>query len=273
MKNMELSLGKPTTYEFNYNPELLERVPRSWARESIGIPASLPFSGFDIWNAYEFSWLSPSGKPEIAIIELWIPCETEFLVESKSLKLYLNSFNNSIFENEAQVIDKLKYDLDSLLETSLTLQLTHLGQWTQTPLAPIQNYQHLDLLSINTKQYDIAPQLLRAKEGPKQKQAYYSDLLRSRCPVTGQPDWATIFIEGSGCLIDQESLLAYIISFRNSQEFHETCVEKIFTDLQNTFNWEELFVHACFTRRGGIDINPARYNTKVALKNFRTHRQ
>jgi 7-cyano-7-deazaguanine reductase len=264
-------LGKETSYAFKYDPSSLDPIPRSLSRKNIGLGSKLPFQGFDIWNSYELSWLNPKGLPQVALLELWIPCESECLIESKSLKIYLNSFNNSYFKTSQEIKDCIKADLEKVLEVSIECRLKNLGDLDE--FVSYKNYDCLDQQDITASCYQTNSQLIKSLNTPPLRQKYYSELLRSCCPVTGQPDWATIFIDAYGPQLCKESLLQYLVSFRNTQEFHEACVERVFVDLCNEGRIEKLCVYARYTRRGGIDINPLRFNFPTEAENDRTHRQ
>ena len=267
----QTSLGKKTDYTFKYAPSLLEAIPRSLAREPMGIKEPFAFEGYDIWNSYELSWLNPKGVPQLATLEITVPCTSLCLIESKSLKLYLNSFNNSYFKDKQEVQDCIKTDLETKLQHSISCQLKELSN---TPTSfDNSKYSCIDKQDITASCYETNSSLIKISDPEICKQSYYSELLRSRCPVTGQPDWATVYIDTEGPKLCTKGLLQYITSFRNTQEFHETCVEKIFTDLLQEAKMEKLMVYARFTRRGGIDINPLRANFPVEVENERTHRQ
>ena len=257
-------LGKPASYADQYDPGLLFPLPRSTQREQLGIHSQPVFIGADMWTAYELSWLNMRGKPQIAIGRLVVPCESSHLVESKSLKLYFNSFNNSRFESIAQVRDLMQKDLSQAVwhgqqvKASVGVQLLTPEQFAQEQIQELQGLD-LDRLDLDCTDYQPAPQLLQAAthEQPV-TETLCSNLLKSNCLVTGQPDWGSVAISYSGPQIDQAGLLQYLVSFRNHNEFHEHCVERIFMDIWTRCQPSKLSVDARYTRRGGVDINPWR---------------
>lgn len=253
-------LGKNSPGVESYAPTLLCPLSRQPGRAELGyVEPPLPFSGVDIWNLYELSWLNGKGLPQVAIGRLNVPCDSPNLVESKSLKLYLNSFNQSCFDSIETVAATIKADLGECLQANIGVQLYPLaelpGQIATTGVAG----ESLDNLDVTAEYYTPRPQLL--KVGDQQvAERLYSNLFRSRCPVTGQPDWATIIIDYQGPLIERASLLQYLVSFRKHNGFHEQCVERIFVDINERCQPTTLSVYAAFLRRGGIDINPLRTN-------------
>lgn len=265
------SLGKKSTYLSQYQPDLLFPVCRQEKREELGITGALPFKGSDIWNAYEISWLNPKGKPIAATGEFIFPCETSHLIESKSFKLYLNSFNNTQFASFSEVETILKQDLSKACGSPITIKLHPLLKITDKVIRHFEGIC-LDDLDITCDTYEITPTLLQLGKG-RVREILYSDLLKSNCLVTGQPDWASIQITYTGKSIQHESLLKYLVSYRNHNEFHEQCVERIFTDIIRQCAPEKLLVSARYTRRGGLDINPYRANYAIQLPNIRLWRQ
>lgn len=277
-------LGKPAPYKGQYDASLLFPIPRLAKREEIGVPASLPFMGADLWTAYELSWLNPRGKPQVAIVHITVPCETPNIIESKSFKLYLNSYNNSTFVDAAAVTARLRADLGEALWRGSARGAGHVGsvgvrmvspeQFDQEPIHELDGLD-LDRLDVECDRYTPAPELLTAAfdEQPV-TEVLTSRLLKSNCLVTGQPDWGSVQISYSGPQIDQAGLLRYLISFRNHNEFHEQCVERIYMDLMRRCRPTKLTVYARYTRRGGLDINPWRTSHPQALpSNVRTARQ
>ncbi len=254
--NRENPLGKEVVYNAVYDPELLYPVPRAFNREMIGVGEKLPFSGVDIWNAYEISWLNRSGKPMAAMAEIRFSAKTVNIVESKSLKLYLNSFNQTAFSTRDEVEAVIRGDLAKVAEgeadVSLILPADFPGCRMAEPVGTL-----IDDLDLETDVYTRNPDFLTTGQ-TRVEECLYSNLLRSNCPVTGQPDWATVLIDYRGPEIDRTGLLAYIVSFREHTGFHENCVEQIFQDITARCKPECLGVYARFTRRGGIDINPFR---------------
>lgn len=251
-------LGKATAYQSHYAPELLFPIPRQPKRNELGISGSvLPFVGEDIWNAYELSWLNAKGKPVVAVGCIRVPADSPNLIESKSFKLYLNSFNQTEFATIDDVRKTLEHDLSLAADAAVRLTLEPLSA---NPSAVIGNPTGflIDNLDIECTRYDPAPEFLACTADNAVEETLYSHLLKSNCLVTGQPDWAMVVIRYRGRPIDRAGLLRYIVSFRNHNEFHEQCVERIFTDILNGCQPESLAVYARYTRRGGLDINPFR---------------
>lgn len=274
-------LGKSSEYIDQYDPSLLFPISRSESWDSVGIDRNtLPFFGEDIWNGYEISWLNEQGIPQVAIAEFRLPATTPYLIESKSFKLYLNSFNQSKFASQALVEQQMEKDLSAaaggIVKVSI-LPLHH--QFPQEPEATC-----IDDLEITMDKYELDPSVLKlAKLADSSvdstrnniyQGSLVSHLLKSNCPVTGQPDWGSIYIEYRGERIDEASLLTYIVSLRTHQDFHEQCVERTFWDIWTRCKPESLTVYARYVRRGGLDINPLRSSIKSKQAvNFRTLRQ
>ncbi|MDR0775094.1 MAG: NADPH-dependent 7-cyano-7-deazaguanine reductase QueF [Azonexus sp.] len=267
-------LGKPTEYRATYAPDLLYPIPRQLKRDELGLTGTaLPFVGEDLWNAYELSWLNPKGKPVVAVGTLRVPADSPNLIESKSLKLYFNSLNQTAFANTDAVVAALGADLSAAAGAPVIVELQSLGC---RPAAQIGYPEGvlLDDLDIACDAYQPAPQLLATLDGPVVEETLYSHLLKSNCLVTGQPDWAMVVIRYRGRPLDRAGLLRYIVSFREHNEFHEQCVERIFCDISRHCRPEALAVHARYTRRGGLDINPFRSSGDfAALGNAREIRQ
>ncbi len=261
-------LGKKSAYENKYNPRLLFPIPRKTKRDEISIPTRLPFTGFDIWTAFEMSWLNPKGKPMVALGEFRIPCESPNIIESKSLKLYLNSFNNSHFESFEKVKATIQSDLSHAAGMSVQVEVRPLNQAGRT-ISDLEG-KCLDHLDIECTEYQPNTSFLKT-DSSLVNEVLYSDLLKSNCLVTGQPDWGSIEIRYSGNRINHEGLLKYIVSLRDHNEFHEQCVERIFSDILRNCSPMELTVYARYTRRGGLDINPFRTNSK-SVSNLTNHR-
>ncbi len=273
-------LGKASSYADQYDPGLLYPLPRLSKREEVGVTGRLPFMGADLWTAYEVSWLNHRGKPQVAIAQVVVPCESTHIVESKSFKLYLNSFNNTAFESAEQVQAHLREDLSEAvwrggpMQASVGVKLLMPEQFDAQPVRELDGLL-LDRLDIDCTQYEPAPSLLRAAvdEQPV-TETLVSHLLKSNCLVTGQPDWGSVQISYSGPQINQEGLLQYIVSFRNHNEFHEQCVERIYMDIMRQCRPTKLSVYARYTRRGGLDINPWRSShPQRPPQNVRTARQ
>jgi 7-cyano-7-deazaguanine reductase len=254
-------LGRQTDYVSVYAPQLLFPIPRAESRALLGIGDTLPVYGVDVWTGYELSWLDLLGKPIVAIAEFFIPCASEFIVESKSFKLYLNSLNQTRFESVAEVEALLAKDLARITGAEVRVNVIPLTASVRAAqhLAEIAevNSELLDDLVVQVDSYHPAPELLTTDAGSVDE-CLVSHLLKTNCPVTGQPDWASLVIRYKGNKIQRENLLRYIISFREHQDFHEHCVERIFSDIARVCKPEVLTVYARYTRRGGLDINPFR---------------
>ncbi|MGE5469888.1 MAG: NADPH-dependent 7-cyano-7-deazaguanine reductase QueF [Bacteroidota bacterium] len=251
-------LGKATAYRSDYAPELLYPIPRQLKRDELGIAGdALPFIGEDLWNAYELSWLNPKGKPVVAVGTFRVPADSPQLIESKSFKLYLNSFNQTRFADPDEVAAILGRDLSAAAGGNVRVRLEPLSGQPSAGIAYPPG-DCLDDLDIACDRYSPAPELLACEDGPSVEETLYSHLLKSNCLVTGQPDWAMVVIRYRGRPLARAGLLRYIVSFRQHNEFHEQCVERIFTDLLRHCRPESLAVHARYTRRGGLDINPFR---------------
>lgn len=256
-----LPLGKPTEYVSIYTPSLLCPIPRKEGRQALEIEQDkLPFQGVDLWTSYELSWLDPNGKPHVAIGKFYFPASSPSMVESKSFKLYLNSYNQTRFNTLSEVISTLETDLSTTCGGPVIVHVLPLNKITQDGLSHFAA-ENIDGLDIQVDAYEISRTLLRTEEGsPKIKESLSSDLLKTNCPVTGQPDWASVVVNYFGRPIDRAGLLKYIISYREHQGFHENCVEQIFMDILSRCKPDQLTVVARYTRRGGLDINPIRSN-------------
>ena len=274
-------LGKTSAYADQYAPSLLFPLPRSTKREEIGITGQLPFFGADLWTAFELSWLNQRGKPQVALAHFTIPCETPNIIESKSFKLYLNSFNNTRFDSLEAVQERLREDINEALwrgaparQSSASVRVIAPEHFETQRVQELEGL-NLDRLDVECTDYSPRPDLLKADhDNPPVTETLVSHLLKSNCLVTGQPDWGSVQISYTGAAIDQEGLLRYIVSFRNHNEFHEQCVERIFMDIMRQCQPLKLSVYARYTRRGGLDINPLRTSHPLAIpKNVRTARQ
>lgn len=275
METKEITLlGKSSGYVQHYAPELLESLPRARGRDEIKINSeSLPFAGFDLWTGFELSWLNDKGKPVVAIAEFFIPATSLALIESKSFKLYLNSFNQTKFSTPDSVITTLERDLSSAAKGSVTVKLyTDLEHYSAiTAALPGECIDHLDIL---IDDYAFNPDHLQHSVSDQAvAEILSSNLLKSNCLVTNQPDWGSVIIKYEGKKIDREKLLRYIVSFRTHNEFHEQCVERIFCDISHYCKPDKLTVFARYTRRGGLDINPFRSNFEENYSVERLKRQ
>lgn len=273
-------LGKASAYVDQYDAALLFPIPRAGKRAELGIEGAPPFFGADLWTAFELSWLNQRGKPQVALAHITVPCETPNIIESKSFKLYLNSFNHTRFADAAEVQARLRADISAAAwrgaahPATVGVRLLLPEAFDREPVHELDGL-NLDRLDIECTQYTPAPELLTAQfdEAPV-SEVLVSHLLKSNCLVTGQPDWGSVQIRYSGPQIDQERLLQYLVSFRNHNEFHEQCVERIFMDIWNRCQPIKLAVYARYTRRGGLDINPLRTSHPQQLPaNTRTARQ
>ncbi len=268
-------LGKTSAYRTDYAPELLFPIARQGKRDELGLTGTLPFFGVDIWNAYEISWLNARGKPQVAIARITVPADSPNIIESKSFKLYLNSYNQTRLDSVVALKNLLQQDLSNGFGASVHISLTQPEEFGMVEMGELDGLL-LDRLDIEVDHYHPAPELLKAAldEEPVEEKLL-SHLLKSNCLVTGQPDWASVQIHYAGPQIDQESLLRYLIGFREHNEFHEQCVERIFTDILRQCQPQQLSVYARYTRRGGLDINPWRSNFSTAQKppNLRGARQ
>lgn len=277
LKPEQSELGKKSAYDFNYNPAKLFPISRQKNRETIGIYSNeLPFYGFDIWNHYEVSWLNDKGKPEVAIGEIIYSCTTPHIIESKSMKLYFNSFNNTAFKDVVTVQDTIKRDLEEKLNAGpVIVHLKPLTFIMEEKLLPYLSGINLDALDIECSAYHTDPSFL-ITHSVIVEETLCSNLLKSNCLVTGQPDWCSVQITYKGNKIDHAGLLRYIVSFRNNHEFHEQCIEKIFMHIMQCCSPIELTIYGRSTRRGGLDINSIRSTQPIDAKkipNIRLCRQ
>lgn len=265
-------LGQDTTYPTAYDPKLLFPIDRAPNRESLG---PLPeWVGADIWNAYEVSWLNAKGKPIVATARFVVPQDSPRLVESKSFKLYLNSFNEERFRDQHEVFERMKKDLSATCGAAVQVEITTLDQQPANQGLHALEGLNIDHLDVDTNTYTPTPELLQCvPDAPIVEETLVSDLLKSNCPVTGQPDWASVQIRYTGPQIDRAALLKYIISLRRHDEFHEHCVEKMYCDIAHACRPQSLLVYARYTRRGGLDINPWRSSQTTEVSQTRTIRQ
>ncbi|MGE4241994.1 NADPH-dependent 7-cyano-7-deazaguanine reductase QueF [Ramlibacter sp.] len=273
-------LGKSAAYTDHYDASLLYPMSRLPKREELGLHGKLPFFGADLWTAFELSWLNRRGKPQVAIAHLTVPCETPNIVESKSMKLYLGSFTNTAFGSAEEVRETIRRDVSDAVwrgapvAGTVGVKLLLPDLFDREPVEELDGLS-LDRLDIDCTQYTPQPDLLVAAAGePPVTETLVSNLLKSNCLVTGQPDWGSVQLRYSGAQINQEGLLKYLVSFRNHNEFHEQCVERIFMDVWQRCKPVKLAVYARYTRRGGIDINPYRTSHPGPMPgNARTARQ
>jgi 7-cyano-7-deazaguanine reductase len=273
-------LGKPAPYVDRYDASLLFPLSRLPNRTELGLHGAPPFFGADLWTAFELSWLTPRGKPQVAIAHVTVPCETANIVESKSFKLYLNSFSNTAFADANEVRDRIRADVSEAVwrgapsQSSVGVRILLPYEFDREPVQELDGLS-LDRLDIECTDYLPRPELLGAAFGEQPvEEVLTTNLLKSNCPVTGQPDWGSVQIRYSGPQIDQGGLLRYLVSYRNHPEFHEHCAERIFMDIFRRCKPVKLAVYARYTRRGGLDINPFRCSHPMAIPgNIRTARQ
>ena len=270
-----LSLGKKTEYKSSYDPALLQAVPRSLNRDELQLSEhNLPFYGVDLWNIYELSWLNSKGKPVVATGVVKVPFDSKNLIESKSFKLYLNSFNQSKFASVDALQKVLTTDLSHCADQAVSVELnTDLDNFSDK--LGIFTGQCLDALDIEIDTYQLNANYLQDLCSQEQvTETLYSHLLKSNCLITSQPDWASIEISYTGKKLDGEKLLRYLVSFRQHNEFHEQCVERIYCDIMKFGQIDSLCVYARYTRRGGLDINPLRTTERInMINNIRLLRQ
>ncbi|THF63864.1 NADPH-dependent 7-cyano-7-deazaguanine reductase QueF [Pseudothauera nasutitermitis] len=252
-------LGRPVAYRDTYAPELLFPIERRLKRAELGVdPAAPPFVGADLWNAYELSWLNLRGKPVVALARFTVPADSPRLIESKSLKLYLNAFNQSRYPDADAVRALIEKDLSAAAGAPVGVAVEPLGN-APTRVFGVPQGVCIDDLDVEIDAYQPRPDLLHClPEGGEVGETLYSHLLKSNCLVTGQPDWGMLVVRYRGAPIDRAGLLRYVVSFRGHDEFHEQCVERVFCDLMARCNPRGLLVWARYTRRGGLDINPWR---------------
>ncbi len=269
-----LKLGQKTEYKNQYDPSLLQAVPRQLNRDSLGISEQQPFNhGADIWTCYELSWLNPNGVPQVAIADVAIDFRSANLIESKSFKLYLNSFNQTKFASMQEVEATLAKDLSQCASGQISVKICKLSEYTNQPIVDLAG-ECIDEQEIQIESYEFSNQYLdNVAEGEMVEETLVSHLLKSNCLITSQPDWGSVQIRYQGKKLNREKLLRYLISFREHNEFHEQCVERIFTDLMQFAQPEKLTVYARYTRRGGLDINPFRSNFEDIPPNLRMARQ
>ncbi|MGI9237361.1 MAG: NADPH-dependent 7-cyano-7-deazaguanine reductase QueF [Woeseiaceae bacterium] len=273
MKQGKIPLGRDTDYPDNYAPTLLCPIPRAAARGPLGIAEPLPFSGSDIWNAWELTWLGGSSRPTVATAEIIVPADSANIVESKSLKLYLNSFAMSRFSSDFDVAETLRKDLMSCVGSPVIVNVLPVVA-TEARITCRLAGSCLDTLDVVCGDWEVDANLLCADSNSIVTEDVHTHLLRSLCPVTAQPDVGSVQVSYRGPKIDHASLLKYVVSYRRHNDFHEACVERMFVDILRQCSPERLSIHARYQRRGGIDINPFRSNDPGELPlNLRLWRQ
>ena len=265
-------LGHATTYADAYDPALLFAVERGPLRAELGLVGALPFRGGDTWTAYELSWLDPAGRPRVAVATFTVPVDSPAIVESKSVKLYLTAFNQTRFGDADAVAHAIRTDLAAATGAPVEVSLTLPGAFGTLGCAELAG-ESIDEAPFAGADAVPRPEVLAAG-GPMVAETLATRLFRSVCPVTGQPDYASVQVRYRGPRIDRAGLLRYLVSFRRHPGFHEHCVERIFVEVKAACRCEALTVHARFTRRGGVDINPFRTDADVLMPgNLRTLRQ
>lgn len=269
-----LKLGQNTEYKSQYDASLLQPVPRRLNREGLGIVEQQPFNqGADVWTCYELSWLNSNGLPQVAIADVEIDFKSENLIESKSFKLYLNSFNQTKFASIEEVEQTITRDLRKCASGQVSVKIHKLADYTNQPIVNFSG-ECIDEQEIQIESYIFSNQHLEnVAEDEIVEETLVSHLLKSNCLITSQPDWGSVQIHYVGKRLNREKLLRYLVSFREHNEFHEQCVERIFTDLMQFAKPEKLTVYARYTRRGGLDINPFRSNFESIPVNLRMARQ
>ena len=269
-----LKLGQNTEYKSQYDASLLQAVPRRLNREGLRIVEQQPFNqGADVWSCYELSWLNPHGLPQVAIADVEIDFKSENLIESKSFKLYLNSFNQTKFASIEEVEQTLTRDLSQCASGQVSVKIHKLADYTNQLIVNFAG-ECIDEQEIQIESYTFSNQYLEnIAEDEIVEETLVSHLLKSNCLITSQPDWGSVQIHYIGKRLNREKLLRYLVSFREHNEFHEQCVERIFTDLMQFAKPEKLTVYARYTRRGGLDINPFRSNFERVPVNLRMARQ
>lgn len=261
----ENPLGKSIAIPAVYSPDILTPIRREENRQRLGIASGqLPFDGADIWNAWELSWLNGDGMPQVATARFVFPCDSENIIESKSLKLYLASFNQEKIPDQQQVTETVSRDLSRAAGTDVDVQLFGLSD-LKTAFPELPAGRCLDEQTLRFDAYNVNADYLRMKsDAVITEEVLYTDLFRSNCPVTGQPDWATVTVSYRGRGLDHEGLLRYLVSYRLHNDYHENCVERIYLDIMQHCEPEELVVEANFLRRGGLDINPVRSSLTIS---------
>lgn len=259
----DIPLGRHTQYPDSYDPGLLFPIARSENREKLSLaPHDLPFRGYDSWRAYELSWLDERGKPVVATGEFIVPSNSTFMTESKSLKLYLNSLNQMRFSSADEVQRIISQDLSSAVQSPVIVYLYNVEDERNFPVSKPSG-ECIDEFEVAIDCYLPNPEFIKIDAALQVTETLYSNLFRSHCPVTSQPDWGTVVISYHGAAIDRAGLLQYLISFRTHEGFHEDCAEKIFTDILRNADPQSLSVSMNFLRRGGLEINPVRTNAPL----------
>ena len=265
-------LGKKSDYIDTYMPSLLHSIPREEARDDALLTVPQGMVGEDVWTGYEFSWVNTDGRPLVCGLRLRVSAQSKAMVESKSLKLYLMSFSNTKFANRTEVLTTLDQDLSVAFRAPVLVELLNLSQMEST--VGHMPGRCLDDVDVRCSVYQHDPSLLVPAQSDVQvRETVNTHLFRTLCPVTGQPDWASVAVEYAGAAIDDAGLMKYLVSYRNHPGFHETSIEMIFTDLTRTYELNHLSVYGRFQRRGGLDINPFRSTSETSAPIYRLARQ
>ncbi len=272
MQDDKLPLGRETGYPVSYAPDVLCPIPRARARRALGLGGALPFHGVDIWNAWELTWLGERGLPRVAMADIVVPADSPNIIESKSLKLYLNSFAMDEIAETSGLQARIEQDLSDCADCHVAVRVTPVPVSEARPVARLAG-QLLDELDVACSDWQVNPDLLSADPAEIVREDLHTHLLRSLCPVTRQPDSGSLQISYKGPKIDRASLLRYVVSYREHSDFHEACVERMFVDLMARCAPQELSLHARYQRRGGIDINPFRSTGRAVPRNLRLWRQ
>lgn len=265
-------LGQATEYALHYSPQLLFAAPRIEARQLSGIGDPLPFSGVDRWNAWDFTWLNTDGKPVAATAEICVDVESPNVIESKSLKLYLNSFAMTRYADVEAVSQIIQHDISGVAQREVVVVISIAADWSAGCIAELPGIC-IDKLNVDCDTYSVDSALLQTVDGDAELEELHSHLFRSNCPITNQPDVGSVIIRYSGPSIDRASLLRYLVSYRQHNAFHEACIESIFIDVLSRCQPRHLSVAGYFQRRGGLDINPFRSNFEGAPDPARLWRQ
>ena len=267
-----IALGKTTEYPEEYAPQVLISVPRATARKVLGLGDQLPFQGQDVWNAWELTWLDSTGKPVVATAVIIVPADSVNIVESKSLKLYLNSLAMSRYKSTDEVAGMISRDLSGIAGADVAVNIAPASQSSTGQIVNLPG-DCIDILDVQIDSTSVDAGLLSIAGVEPVAEELHSHLLRSNCPVTNQPDLGSVLVRYQGPAMDRESLLKYIVSFRQHNDFHETCVERMFIDIKARCGPDKLTVYARYNRRGGLDINPFRSDFETTAENLRLWRQ
>jgi 7-cyano-7-deazaguanine reductase len=270
--NHKLALGRETDYSDKYTPEVLDAIPRIQSRGPLGITAELPFAGVDVWNAWDLTWLGSGKRPAAATARIVVPVESPNIIESKSLKLYLNSFAMTEFNSASDVARCIRADLSRCVESPVDVRVAPVSSTEARTVARLAG-SSLDDLDVDCDDWEVNAGLLRADSGNIVTADLHTHLLRSLCPVTAQPDLGSLQIAYRGPAVDPAGLLRYIVSYRQHSDFHESCIERMFIDIKERCQPLDLTLHARYQRRGGVDINPFRSTSSQTPRDLRLWRQ